>query len=57
VPHDRSINFVLSSLLFNIVPTALEMGLVTAILASQCGWKHAGYACGLSSCVVVCRTF
>jgi len=37
----RSINFVLSSLLFNIVPTALEISLVSYILASQCGWKHA----------------
>jgi ABC-type transport system involved in Fe-S cluster assembly fused permease/ATPase subunit len=38
----RSINFVLSSMLFNIVPTALEIGLVSYILASQFGWKHAG---------------
>lgn len=42
----RSINFVLSALLFNIVPTALEMGLVAYILSVQCGWKHAGVALG-----------
>lgn len=38
-----SINFVLSALLFNIVPTALEITLVTSILATQFGWQHAGY--------------
>lgn len=37
-----SINFVLSALLFNIVPTALEISLVTYILAAQFGWQHAG---------------
>jgi ABC-type multidrug transport system fused ATPase/permease subunit len=40
----RSINFVLSSLLFNIVPTALEISLVSYVLATQFGWMHAGYA-------------
>ena len=38
----RSIKFVLSSLLFNIVPTGLEIGLVTYILASKFGLIHAG---------------
>ena len=40
--HPSSINFVLSALLFNIVPTALEISLVTYILAAQFGWQHAG---------------
>lgn len=42
----RSINFVLSAMLFNIVPTALEMGLVAYILSMECGWKHACVALG-----------
>ncbi len=42
----RSINFVLSAMLFNIVPTALEMSLVAYILSMECGWKHACVALG-----------
>lgn len=38
----RSINFVLSSLVFNVVPTALEIALVSAILAHTCGVEYAG---------------
>jgi ATP-binding cassette subfamily B (MDR/TAP) protein 7 len=37
----RSINFVLTSLVFNVVPTALEITLVSGILAAQCGWEYA----------------
>lgn len=37
----RSIDFVLRSMLFNVVPTALEIGLVSGILAHQFGWKYA----------------
>lgn len=33
----RGINFLLSSLLFNVVPTALEVSMVTAILGYNCG--------------------
>ena len=38
----RSINFVLTSLVFNVVPTLLEIGLVAGILAVNCGWEYAG---------------
>eukprot|EP01138_Halocafeteria_seosinensis_P007703 gb/GECG01007871.1/.p1 GENE.gb/GECG01007871.1/~~gb/GECG01007871.1/.p1 ORF type:complete len:761 (+),score=85.16 gb/GECG01007871.1/:1-2283(+) len=37
----RSINFVLNSLTFNVVPTILEIGLVSSILAAKCGWEYA----------------
>jgi len=37
----RSINFVLTSLVFNVAPTALEIALVSAIFAHQCGWEYA----------------
>ena len=37
----RSINFVLSSLVFNVVPTALEIVLVSGILAHTCGIEYA----------------
>jgi ATP-binding cassette subfamily B (MDR/TAP) protein 7 len=40
----RSINFVLTSLVFNVVPTLLEIGLVAGIFAAQCGWEYAGEA-------------
>jgi ABC-type transport system involved in Fe-S cluster assembly fused permease/ATPase subunit len=42
----RSINFVLSSLVFNVVPTALEIGLVSAIMARECGWMFTGVTLG-----------
>eukprot|EP00698_Gefionella_okellyi_P009521 TRINITY_DN2425_c0_g1_i5.p1 TRINITY_DN2425_c0_g1~~TRINITY_DN2425_c0_g1_i5.p1 ORF type:complete len:564 (-),score=128.41 TRINITY_DN2425_c0_g1_i5:148-1839(-) len=34
---NRGINFLLSAMLFNVVPTAVEMGLVCALLATSCG--------------------
>jgi ABC transporter ATM len=37
----RSISFVLNALTFNIVPTVFELGLVLALLGSQCGWQFA----------------
>jgi ATP-binding cassette, subfamily B (MDR/TAP), member 7 len=37
----RSINFVLTSLVFNVVPTALEIALVCGIFFVQCGWEYA----------------
>ena len=40
----RSINFALSSMLFNVVPTALEVGLVSSILAYNFGPAYAAVA-------------
>jgi hypothetical protein len=37
----RSINFVLTALVFNVVPTALEIALVAGIFAHQCGAEYA----------------
>ncbi|GIX92365.1 ATP-binding cassette sub-family B member 7, mitochondrial [Caerostris darwini] len=37
----RGINFVLSALVFNIVPTAFEVALVSSILYYKCGGKFA----------------
>ena len=34
LPVCRSINFILSSMLFNVVPTGLEIGLVSGIMVS-----------------------
>lgn len=42
----RSINFVLTSLVFNVVPTALEIGLVAGILSYQCGWAYGAVTLG-----------
>ncbi|CAK4085093.1 unnamed protein product [Aphanomyces euteiches] len=42
----RSIDFVLRSILFNVAPTALEIALVSGIMASQFGWKYAGVTLG-----------
>lgn len=33
----RGINFLLSSMVFNVVPTALEIAMVMAILTAKCG--------------------
>jgi len=43
---NRSISYVLSSLVFNVVPTALEIALVAGILAAQCGPAYAGVTIG-----------
>ncbi|BFZ09671.1 hypothetical protein BsWGS_12710 [Bradybaena similaris] len=37
----RGINFVLSALVFNVVPTILEVGFVSSVLYYQCGGKFA----------------
>ena len=42
----RSINFALSSILFNVVPTALEVSLVSGILAVNFGAPYAAVAVG-----------
>jgi len=41
----RSIDFVLSSLVFRVVPTALELSMVTGMLLYQCGPKYAAVTC------------
>ena len=42
----RGINFMLSSLIFNVVPTFLEVALVGGILAVKCGPVFAGLTAG-----------
>ena len=42
----RSINFVLTSLVFNVAPTLLEIGLVAGIFAAQCGPEYAAVTLG-----------
>jgi ABC-type bacteriocin/lantibiotic exporter with double-glycine peptidase domain len=42
----RGINFLLSSMLFNVVPTALEVSLVAAILSHKCGPVFAAVTIG-----------
>ncbi|RHY28570.1 hypothetical protein DYB32_005874 [Aphanomyces invadans] len=42
----RSIDFVLRSLLFSVVPTALEIGLVSGIMAHNFGWEYAAITVG-----------
>ena len=42
----RSIQFVMQALVFNIVPTVLELGMVSAILTLQMGAPYAGVALG-----------
>lgn len=38
----RGINFVLSAMVFNIVPTVFELALVSSILGIKCGAAFAG---------------
>ena len=40
----RGINFALSALVFNVVPTLLELSLVCGVLACTCGPAYAGVA-------------
>ena len=42
----RGINFLLSSAVFNVVPTALEVALVSALLAHRCGGEFAALVAG-----------
>lgn len=42
----RGINFVLSAMLFNIVPTIFELALVSSILGLKCGAAFAGISMG-----------
>jgi ABC-type multidrug transport system fused ATPase/permease subunit len=41
----RSIQYTLSAMLFNVVPTALEISLVSAILTTKFGWQFAACTC------------
>lgn len=49
----RSINYLVSMTLFNVVPTLLEIGLVTFVLSSKFGWGHALAALGTVSSYVL----
>ena len=40
----RGISFVLSALVFNVVPTMLELSLVCSVLAYKCGLQYAQLA-------------
>ncbi|XP_064474253.1 iron-sulfur clusters transporter ABCB7, mitochondrial-like isoform X2 [Ornithodoros turicata] len=42
----RGINFILSALVFNIVPTAFEVALVSTVLYYKCGGKFAAVTLG-----------
>lgn len=42
----RGINFVLMAMVFNVVPTAFELALVSSILGAKCGWAFAGISMG-----------
>lgn len=42
----RGINFVLSAMVFNIVPTIFELALVSSILGVKCGLAFAGVSMG-----------
>ncbi|KAK0096784.1 hypothetical protein PV326_004419 [Microctonus aethiopoides] len=50
----RGINFVLSAMVFNIVPTIFEMALVSTVLGINCGPEYAAVAIG---CVSVYSMF
>ncbi|XP_050335380.1 iron-sulfur clusters transporter ABCB7, mitochondrial isoform X2 [Bactrocera neohumeralis] len=50
----RGINFVLSAMVFNIVPTIFELALVSSILGTKCGLAFAGVSMG---CVGVYAAF
>ena len=42
----RAINFVLTAMVFNVVPTIFELGLVSSILGLKCGVAYAGISMG-----------
>jgi ABC-type transport system involved in Fe-S cluster assembly fused permease/ATPase subunit len=42
----RSIDFMLRAMIFNVFPTALEICLVSGIMAQKFGWRYAGVTLG-----------
>lgn len=46
----RGINFIMSSMVFNVIPTALEVSLVSGILAYKCGPSFAVLTAGTLGC-------
>jgi hypothetical protein len=42
----RGINWTLSSMVFNVVPTVFEVAMVSAILTAKCGASLAALTCG-----------
>ncbi|KAF2077174.1 hypothetical protein CYY_001495 [Polysphondylium violaceum] len=42
----RAINFLLNSMLFHVVPTAFEIGLVSALMYTQLGWEFSALSLG-----------
>ncbi|KYN12360.1 ATP-binding cassette sub-family B member 7, mitochondrial [Trachymyrmex cornetzi] len=50
----RGINFILNAMVFNVVPTAFELALVSAILGLKCGPEYSAVALG---CVSVYTMF
>ena len=50
----RGINFVLNAMVFNIIPTVFELGLVSTILYLRCGAEYATVALG---CVGIYAVF
>ena len=43
---NRSISFVLNAMVFNVVPTTLEVGVVTSLMAYNFGTQHAAVVLG-----------
>jgi ABC-type transport system involved in Fe-S cluster assembly fused permease/ATPase subunit len=43
---NRSISFILNAMVFNVIPTAVEVGLVTSLVGYQFGAPHAGVVLG-----------
>lgn len=48
----RSINFVLSALAFNVLPTIAEIGLVSGILGYRFGWEYSAIVIGTLSAYI-----
>jgi len=43
---NRSISFVLNAMVFNVVPTTIEVGVVTGLMAYEFGMMHSGVVLG-----------
>jgi len=50
---NRSISFVLNAMVFNIVPTTIEVGVVTGLMAYEFGAAHCGVVLGTIGCYTV----
>lgn len=50
---NRSISFILNAMVFNVVPTVVEVGVVSGLMAYQFGSMHSAVVMGTIGCYTI----